>query len=64
MASEPRYVKAPCHSIPFGEDVSRDKRWVWCCYVGKKLFCMAATKTECKARYRRLSAPEWPWEKS
>lgn len=59
----PRYVKVPASSVPFGEDVSRDKRWVWCCYEGEKVVCMGATKQECKHRYQRVSAGQHHWEK-
>lgn len=45
--------KVPADSVPLGQLLSANGRWVWAAWNGEELIAVAATATEVRAKYRR-----------
>jgi hypothetical protein len=46
--------KVPANSVPYGESISINGKYVWAAYAGDELIAVAATSSEARAKYRAV----------
>ena len=51
--STPKPVKVPASSVPFGDSISRNGRYVWVVMEGGRVVAIGATADEAGRKYKR-----------
>jgi hypothetical protein len=49
---KPTVRKLPADTVPYGTDISRNGKHVWCAYDGETLIAVGPTADEARAKYR------------
>lgn len=47
-----RLAKVDMDSVPYGSSISHNGRWVWAAYHDGAFVCAAASRDECRSKYR------------
>ena len=55
---KPPVRKVPADSVPYGDSISHNGKYVWVALDGERVVCVAATADEARRKFRQIE-PYW-----